>query len=101
MGKTATTGYRHHSGVYPSEWTTQEDPECSHTPPGFQKVDIVQFEAALGDWAQANLGEEEAIAIDGKGLLGIHGEELPGGEAAGGLYSREWAGTAQKGEIVT
>jgi hypothetical protein len=61
----------------------------------FKDLDVVAFEAALGDWAQAYLGERgEAIAIplcgigpssdsngraiDGKGLRGIHGEELPG-----------------------
>lgn len=44
----------------------------------FSRLDAVAFEAALGRWAQANLSEAEAIAIDGKGLRGIHGEELPG-----------------------
>jgi hypothetical protein len=45
----------------------------------FKDLDVVAFEAALGDWAQEYLGERgEAIAIDGKGLRGIHGEELPG-----------------------
>jgi len=45
----------------------------------FSRLDVVAFEVALGDWAQRNLSEgEEAIAIDGKGLRGIHGEELPG-----------------------
>lgn len=42
-------------------------------------LDAAAFERALSGWAQANLGdEEEAIAIDGKALRGIHGEELPG-----------------------
>ena len=45
----------------------------------FSQLDIQAFEAALQKWARANLGEEqEAIAIDGKGLKGIHGEQLPG-----------------------
>jgi hypothetical protein len=45
----------------------------------FSRLDVGQFEAVLRTWAQANLGDgEEAIAIDGKGLRGIHGEELPG-----------------------
>ena len=45
----------------------------------FSRLDVAAFEAVLRTWAQANLGEgEEAIAIDGKGLRGIHGEELPG-----------------------
>jgi hypothetical protein len=44
----------------------------------FRDLDAVAFEAALSTWARANLGDEEAIAIDGKGLRGIHGEELAG-----------------------
>jgi hypothetical protein len=45
----------------------------------FSELDVVAFEAALQDWAQDYFGgRREAIAIDGKGLRGIHGEELPG-----------------------
>lgn len=45
----------------------------------FRHLDAVAFEAALGRWARGTLGDRgEAIAIDGKGLRGIHGEELPG-----------------------
>jgi hypothetical protein len=45
----------------------------------FKRLDVVAFEAAIGEWAQETLGGDgEAIAIDGKGLRGIHGEELPG-----------------------
>ena len=37
------------------------------------------FEAVLGRWVQGSLGDsKEAIAIDGKGLRGMHGEELLG-----------------------
>lgn len=46
----------------------------------FSRLDVAAFEAVLRTWAQAQLGDgAEAIAIDGKGLQGIHGEELPGG----------------------
>lgn len=44
----------------------------------FRALDAAAFEAALAGWARAALGDGEAIAIDGKGLRGIHGEELPG-----------------------
>ncbi len=45
----------------------------------FRDLDAAAFEGALSQWARANLGDdEEAIAIDGKGLRGIHGEELLG-----------------------
>jgi hypothetical protein len=45
----------------------------------FTKLDPEAFEQALGRWAKANLPPgESAIAVDGKTLRGIHGEELPG-----------------------
>lgn len=45
----------------------------------FSKLHVGAFEAALRRWAEEELEErEETIAIDGKGLRGIHGEELPG-----------------------
>ena len=44
----------------------------------FRGLDAAAFEAALGAWARANLGDGAAIAVDGKGLRGIHGAELPG-----------------------
>jgi hypothetical protein len=45
----------------------------------FSKLDLDAFEGALRRWAEANLPEgEAAIAVDGKTLRGIHGEELPG-----------------------
>jgi hypothetical protein len=45
----------------------------------FKELDARGFETALKEWAQHELGDrKEAIAIDGKGLRGIHGEELPG-----------------------
>jgi hypothetical protein len=44
----------------------------------FVSLDVDQFEAVLGRWfAQQGLPEGEAIAIDGKGMRGIHGEQLP------------------------
>ena len=45
----------------------------------FRRLDAAAFEMVLGKWAQEALGEEDkAIAIDGKALRGIHGEEIPG-----------------------
>lgn len=45
----------------------------------FKRLDSDAFETAVRQWALATLGEEQtAIAIDGKALRGIHGEELPG-----------------------
>jgi hypothetical protein len=45
----------------------------------FRHLDHAAFERALGDWFAAHgLSAEEAIAVDGKTLRGIHGEEIPG-----------------------
>lgn len=45
----------------------------------FRRLDVAAFEAALSGWARDALGgQDETIAIDGKRLRGIHGEELPG-----------------------
>jgi hypothetical protein len=49
----------------------------------FAALDAEAFEAALSRWIQDHLPPEvqaqiKAIALDGKQLRGIHGEELPG-----------------------
>lgn len=45
----------------------------------FKTLDVQAFEAALARWAQAGLGDcWETVALDGKALRGIHGEQLPG-----------------------
>ena len=55
----------------------------------FRRLDVEAFESALGRWAQESMGEGEAtIAIDGKALRGIHGEELPGVRLVA-AYARE------------
>jgi DDE_Tnp_1-associated/Transposase DDE domain len=44
-----------------------------------RRMDVAAYERAVGEWLLRTLGEpEEAIAIDGKSLRGIHGEEVPG-----------------------
>lgn len=45
----------------------------------FRQLDHAAFERVLGEWfAEQGLKADEAIAIDGKTLRGIHGEEVPG-----------------------
>ncbi len=45
----------------------------------FKTLDVAAFEGALARWAQAALApSSHAIALAGKMLRGIHGEELPG-----------------------
>jgi hypothetical protein len=54
----------------------------------FRRLDAAAFEAALAGWAQQGLGAGVVIAVDGKALRGIHGEELPGVRLVAG-YSAE------------
>ena len=64
----------------------------------FVRLDVDSFESALSAWAQSNLGGgEEAIAIDGKGLRGIHGEELPGVRLVAAYTPKAGLVLAQKG----
>ena len=45
----------------------------------FRDLDREAFEAALGQWVVAQgLAADEALALDGKTLRGIHGEAVPG-----------------------
>jgi hypothetical protein len=45
----------------------------------FKRLDRERLEAVLGEYFQERvLAPGEALAIDGKSLRGIHGEELPG-----------------------
>jgi len=64
----------------------------------FKRLDVAAFEAALAEWAQAELGERPgAIAIDGKALRGIHGEELPGVRLVAAYTDAAGLVLAQKG----
>jgi len=45
----------------------------------FRRLDVEAFEGVLGKWLAMRGGKRgEAIAVDGKTLRGIHGEEVPG-----------------------
>lgn len=59
-------------------FTRERTPAVSTLHLVFRDLDATAFEAALSTWARANLGDAEGIAIDGKGLRGIHGEEVAG-----------------------
>ena len=60
-------------------FTRDKTPAVSTLHLVFIQLDVKALETALGTWAQKHVGDRgEAIAIDGKGLRGIHGEELPG-----------------------
>lgn len=45
----------------------------------FKALDVVAFERAVGEWlARTGVAAEDALALDGKTLRGIHGEDIPG-----------------------
>ena len=60
-------------------FTRAKTPTVSTLHEVFKALDVGAFEAALARWAQVVLAPtSRAIALDGKALRGIHGEELPG-----------------------
>jgi hypothetical protein len=64
----------------------------------FKRLDKGAFEKVLGQWAQEALGDRgEAIAIDGKSLRGIHGEELPGVHLVAAYAQKSGLVLGQKG----
>ena len=55
----------------------------------FKALDVAAFEAALGQWlAQTGVAPTDPLAVDGKTLRGIHGEEIPGGHLVA-AYAQE------------
>lgn len=45
----------------------------------FKALDVDQFEAAVGTWlAHTGIAPDDALAVDGKNLRGIHGDCVPG-----------------------
>jgi hypothetical protein len=45
----------------------------------FRRLDVATFERLLGEWlAQTGIAPDDPLAVDGKTLRGIHGEEIPG-----------------------
>jgi len=65
--------------VHALGFTRDQTPAVSTLHLVFSRLEVGAFEAALKEWGREEFGDgKEAIAIDGKGLRGIHGEELPG-----------------------
>jgi hypothetical protein len=58
--------------------------ECGRSPSvatlfrTFRDLDVVAFERELAAWLAADAPRAEVLALDGKTLRGIHGEEVPG-----------------------
>ena len=81
----------------------QDDPgllEALGLPPGrrpclatlhrvFKTLDMAAFEAVLGAWLeQTGVAPTDPVAVDGKTLRGIHGEQIPGVHLVG-AYTHE------------
>ena len=63
----------------------------------FRRLDAAAFETALAGWSRAGLPEGSAIAVDGKALRGIHGQELPGVRLVAGYAHESSLVVGQKG----
>lgn len=61
-------------------FTRDRTPAVSTLHDVFSRLDADAFERVLGEWFESlsETARQEAIAIDGKALRGIHGGELPG-----------------------
>ncbi len=60
-------------------FTRDKTPAVSTLHSIFRRLDVEAFESSLARWSQSHMGtERDAIAVDGKALRGIHGEQLPG-----------------------
>jgi hypothetical protein len=79
-------------------FTRAKTPAVSTLHEVFRRLDKAAFEGVLMDWGQATISEsKEAIAIDGKSLRGIHGEELPGVHLVAAYAQRAGLVLAQRG----
>lgn len=62
----------------------------------FKALDVAAFERAAGAWlARTGVSPTDALALDGKTLRGIHGDEVPGVHLVGAYAHRAGAMLAQ------
>ena len=79
-------------------FTREQTPCVSTLHYVFKELDVEAFERILAEWAQQSLGDvKDRIGIDGKGLRGIHGEELPGVRLVSAYAHHAGIVLAQKG----
>ena len=79
-------------------FTRERTPAVSTLHRVFSSIDVDAFESVLGEWVESQLGTgEEAIAIDGKALRGIHGDEVPGVRLVAAYSHRMGLVVSQKG----
>lgn len=82
-------------------FTRERTPSVSTLHEVFKTLDVTAFEAALTRWGEAQVGARvDRVAIDGKGLRGIHGEELPGARLVAVYADQVGAVLAQAGGPV-
>ena len=82
-------------------FTRERTPSVSTLHEVFKTLDVAAFEAALARWGEAQVGAGvDRVAIDGKGLRGIHGEELPGARLVAVYAEQVGAVLAQAGGPV-
>ena len=78
-------------------FTRDKTPAVSTLHKVFKSLDVDAFERVLGEWIESELGtQQEAVAIDGKALRGIHGDEVPGVRLVS-TYSHRGLVVGQKG----
>ena len=81
-----------------AQWGREQTPCVATLHHVFRRLDVDAFEGALSAWAQGSLQEgDEAIAVDGKALRGIHGDELPGVRLVAAYAHRSGLAVGQKG----
>jgi len=79
-------------------FTRDRTPAVSTLHKVFSSMDVDAFESVLGEWIESQLGSgQEAIAIDGKALRGIHGDEIPGVRLVSAYSHRRGVVVGQKG----
>jgi hypothetical protein len=62
----------------------------------FKRLDVAAFERAVGGWlARSGVSPSDALAVDGKTLRGIHGDEVPGVQLVAAYAHRAGAILAQ------
>jgi len=78
-------------------FTREKTPSVSTFHEVFKRLDVEAFERVLSQWALDQCQGELVIAIDGKGLRGIHGEQLPGVRLVAAYSERAGLVLAQEG----
>ena len=82
-------------------FTRDRTPAVSTLHKVFSSMDTDAFESVLGEWIESRLGSgEEAIAIDGKALRGIHGDQIPGVRLVAAYTHELGVVVGQKGGIA-